>query len=105
MLASVCVGSHFQLIRGVQVFNMTGLSTNMAEATCFFFLALVLFLLQFSFWHWVFGKQNGYSSLIISVWNWVMGERNLGSRQTSKELLEFDLSRISTVFMFALVCL
>lgn len=103
MLASECVGSHFQLIRGVQVFNMTVgcLQIWLKLRAVFFFFRLF----QFSFWHWVFGKQNGYSSLIISAWNWVMGKRNLGSKQTSKELLESDLSRISTVLMFGLVCL
>ncbi|BCS29815.1 uncharacterized protein APUU_80118A [Aspergillus puulaauensis] len=104
MLASVCVGSHFQLIRGVQVFNMTGLPTNMAEATCFFFLLLFFFFCSFLFGTGFLGSKM-VTLLSLSVWNWVMGERNLGSRQTSKELLEFDLSRISTVFMFALVCL
>lgn len=76
----------------------------MAEAT-YVFLVLVLFLLPFFlalgfvFWE---AKWLLVSHLCFELGH---GKRNLGSKQTSKELLEFDLSRISTMLMFCLVCL
>lgn len=59
-----------------------------------------------SFWYWGFGQQKGFSifSFKVSVWNWVMSwAKGMGSRQTSKEFLEFDLNRISLVLVFGLV--
>jgi hypothetical protein len=62
--------------------------------------------LSLPFWHWGFGQQKGFSifSFKVSVWNWVMSwAKGMGSRQTSKEFLEFDLNRISLVLVLGLV--
>lgn len=85
MLASVCVGSHFQLIRGVQVFNMTGLSTNMAEATCFFFLLLFFFFCSFLFGTGFLGSKmvTLLSLSLFGIGLWAKGIWGAGKHQKS----------------------
>ncbi|KAL5047564.1 hypothetical protein BDW71DRAFT_38581 [Aspergillus fruticulosus] len=79
---------------GVQ--HRCGLPTNMAGARGF---------CLFHFGTGVFGQQKGFSIIFHSFClesGFIMGKRN-GSRQTSKEFLEFDLNRISLVLVLGLV--
>lgn len=91
------VGSYIQLTRGFRCSTSLWLSTNMAGARGF-----CLFL----FGTGVLGSKrvSPSSHSKFYVWNWVMSwAKGMGSRQTSKEFLEFDLNRISLVLVFGLV--